>query len=87
MSFIARLTKYERFLQTLKSLEARGMDLQQHIEVMRNVKLFQLGWRNAIKMIWHIASEHGKEISVEDFIKAISAPTTTTTNEVQPKRE
>ena len=54
------------------------MELKEHIDLMRRLKLFQLGWRNAIRTIWHIASEHGKEISVEDFITAISTPTTTT---------
>jgi hypothetical protein len=56
-------------------------DLQTHINIFKGLGFVK--HRNAIiRMVWQIATDHGKEISCEDFIKAL----TTTTNPVEPIR-
>jgi hypothetical protein len=53
--------------------------LNEHIQIFQKLKIYPN--KNAIiKMIWHIANDHSKEISCEDFIKAINTPT----NAIQP---
>jgi len=58
-------------------------DLQTHIQICIAMKRERLLSNQQIRVVWHIASEHGDEITLEDFIKAIS-PHTTTTNTIQP---
>jgi hypothetical protein len=60
-------------------------DLETHIHIFK--ALGYIKNRNAlIRIVWHIATEHGLETSCEDFIKAISTPTTTT-KIVEPIKE
>jgi UV DNA damage repair endonuclease len=58
-------------------------DLQTHIQIFKALPIPNK--RVFIKLIWHIATEHGKEISLDDFIKAISY--LPPTNAVQPLRK
>jgi thioredoxin-related protein len=51
-------------------------DLATHIKIFKELRYIPN--YNFIKMLWHIATEHGEETTLEDFIKAISPATTTT---------
>jgi len=42
--------------------------LKEHIEIFKKLRI--TGKNNLIRMVWHIASEHGEEISCEDFVEA-----------------
>lgn len=47
--------------------------LNEHIAIFQNLRIYPN--KNAIiRMIWHVANEHGHEITCEDFIKAITRP-------------
>ena len=59
-------------------------DLATHIQIFKALGYIQN--RNAlIRIVWHIATEHGHVITMEDFIKAISSPTPT--NIVEPLKK
>jgi hypothetical protein len=57
-------------------------DLATHIQICVALKKERLLSNQMVRIIWHIANEHGEETTLEDFIKAISPPTTT--NPVEP---
>lgn len=60
-------------------------DLQTHMQIFKGLGFVK--HRNAIiRMIWQVATEHASEITLEDFIKAISS-TPTTTDAVQPVKK
>lgn len=42
--------------------------LKEHIEIFQKLRI--TGKNNLIRMVWHIAREHGEEISCEDFVEA-----------------
>ena len=51
-----------------------NMKLNEHIKIFQNLP-FMRGLRNSvIRMAWHLAQEHGEEITCESFIEAISKP-------------
>ena len=57
-------------------------DLETHINIFKALGF--IANRNAlIRIVWHIALEHGEEISMEDFINAISKPTTKTVEHIK----
>ena len=59
-----------------KRKKAKQMtDLETHINIFK--ALGYIPNRNAlIRIVWHIATEHGHVITLEDFINAISKPAT-----------
>jgi hypothetical protein len=59
-------------------------DLQSHINIFKALGFIEHR-NNLIRIVWHIATEHAEETSLEDFIKAISLATTT--NTVEPIKE
>jgi len=59
-------------------------DLETHINIFKALGYIQN--RNAlIRIVWHIATEHGNVITMEEFINAISQKPTT--NIVEPIKE
>jgi len=60
-------------------------DLATHIQICIAMKKERLLTNQQVRIIWHIATEHSEDIDCEDFIKAISTPTTT--NIVEPIKE
>jgi len=61
-------------------------DLASHIQVCIAMKKERMLSNIMVRIIWHIAAEHGEEITLEDFVKAISERPTTT-NIVEPLKK
>jgi len=60
-------------------------DLATHIQICIAMKKEHLLSNQNVRMIWHLVEDHAFETTCEDFIKAISPPTTT--NTVEPIKE
>jgi len=54
------------------------MKLEEHIRIFKALGFKHLTRDATIRMVWHIATEHGEELSCEDFINNISERPTTT---------